>query len=506
MMTPDAAADKVPALDACLADLRAFLRRAAGQGSTFHDFEQGLWTLLLRAGHAATAEFLQAQGCGDLGEVLTLTDGRDVRRLPDLHPRDLTCVFGTFTLWRTGYGSRAGQKIDFVPVDNRLDLPRGKCSYLLQDFNALLDSEDPFARVAAALGRILGLRQHVDSLERQSRHLAEHVEPYRDAQPAPAAADEGPILVRSADAKGVPLRCAADAPPIRSHDHKRGPKTGRKKQAIVGAVYSAQPLVRTPQDIVEMLFREPGTDKPRPKRPQPCHKRVIARLNEYTDPEGVEHDGMDEVFAWMAGQLNGRNPSADKVVVNLMDGDERLQEAKQRHEVPGRQVEVLDLLHVTPKLWKAAGLFAPLASAEAQEQVRTWLGKVLRGQVAAVLRDVKQQGQQAGLVGNPQKELAKVCGYLHKRRKQMRYHQYLKAGYPIASGVIEGACRHYVKDRMERTGMSWTQAGAQAMLQLRSMALNGDWDDFQDFYRQRECEALYPHRQLLEEVSWPLAV
>jgi hypothetical protein len=336
--------------------------------------------------------------------------------------------------------------------------------------------------------------------------MAEHVEPYRDAQPAPPADEEGPILVRSADAKGVPMRRPADAPSIRSHAHKRGPKTGRTKQAIVGAVYSVPPLRRTPDEVVEMLFREPAAaPPPRPKRPRPCHKRVMARLNEYTDPHGTEHDGLAEVFAWMAGQLRARNPSADKVVVNLFDGDERLPKAKAADAGPGRQVDVLDLLHVTPKLWAAAGLLAPLSSPQAEQQVRDWLGLVLRGRVATVLRDLAQQGAAAKLSGTKKKELDEVCGYLHKRRRQMRYHHYLKAGYPIASGVIEGACRHYVKDRMQRTGMSWKQPGAQAMLQLRSMALNGDWDDFQDFYRQREAEGLYPHRSLLEDVSWPLA-
>jgi hypothetical protein len=87
----------------------------------------------------------------------------------------------------------------------------------------------------------------------------------------------------------------------------------------------------------------------------------------------------------------------------------------------------------------------------------------------------------------------------------MRYDEYLKKGYPIASGVIEGACRHYVKDRMERTGMSWTQDGAQAMLELRAQSLNGDWEEFQEFYRQRQSGQLYPHRELLSTVAWPLA-
>jgi len=506
MMTHDDAADKALALAACLDDLRAFVQDAARRGATFHDFEQGLWQHLLRAGHAATAAFLDAQGTGDLGEAVPLPDGQEVRRLPQPHPRPLTCVFGTFTLWRACYGTREGPKVALVPPDNRLDLPAGKFSYLLQDFNGLLTTEGPFAQVAAALERILSLRQHVDSLERQAQHLAAHVEPYRDAQPPPPADAEGPILVRSADAKGVPMRCAADAPPIKSHDHKRGPKSGRTKQALVGAVYSVAPLVRTPDEVVALLFREPDAEAaPRPKRPKPCHKRVMARLNEYTDPQGVAHDGLAEVFAWMAAQLRDRNPSAAKVVVNLFDGDERLPAAKQADAVPGPQVDVLDLRHVTPKLWAAAGLFAARSSPEAEAQVRAWLLKVLRGQVAAVLRDIKQKGQVAGLKGAKQKALHKVCGYLHKRRKQMRYHEYLRAGYPIASGVIEGACRHYVKDRMERTGMSWRQQGAQAMLQLRSVALDGDWDDFQDFYRRREADALYPHRSLLEEITWPLA-
>jgi hypothetical protein len=505
-MAHDIPADKVPSLDACFDDVRSFVFDALRNGMSFHDFEQGVLRRVLQVGRAATRLFLDQQGTGDLGEQLSY-DGETVYRLPELHQRPFTGVFGTFTLKRTCYGSREGQKIDFVPLDNRLQLPKGKFSYLLQDFNGYFATDDPFAQVAVGLQRILNVEQHVDSLERQSQHMAEAVEPFRDAQEAPPHQQEGPILVQTADAKGVPMRCPADAPPIKSHAHKRGPKTGRKKQAIVGSVYSVQPLVRTPVQIVELLFREPDAQTPQyHKRPEPCHKRVMARLNEYTDQEGVDHDGMAEVFTWMAEQLDSRNPLHDKVIVNLMDGDERFVSEKKRHVVNGRQINILDLLHVTPKVWKVAGLFARQSSKEAEQQVRRWVEKILRGQVKAVVRDMHQKGKEAGLRGNKKKELDKVCAYLWKRRKQMRYHEYLKAGYPIASGVIEGACRHYVKDRMERTGMSWKQPGAQAMLELRSVALNGTWDEFQAFYRTRECEALYPHRRLLKEVPWPLAV
>jgi hypothetical protein len=87
----------------------------------------------------------------------------------------------------------------------------------------------------------------------------------------------------------------------------------------------------------------------------------------------------------------------------------------------------------------------------------------------------------------------------------MRYGEYLAKGYPIASGGIEGACRHYVKDRLERAGMHWTREGAQAMLDVRSEFLNGDWEAFQQFRIERETKRLYPQRPVLDQVAWALA-
>ena len=79
----------------------------------------------------------------------------------------------------------------------------------------------------------------------------------------------------------------------------------------------------------------------------------------------------------------------------------------------------------------------------------------------------------------------------------MHYDEYLAAGYPIGSGVAEGACRHLVKDRMEGTGMHWQTEGAQAMLDLRAVYLNGDWDAFQSYRIKLESERLYPYREAI---------
>ncbi|MCP5091999.1 MAG: hypothetical protein GY949_13855 [Gammaproteobacteria bacterium] len=102
-------------------------------------------------------------------------------------------------------------------------------------------------------------------------------------------------------------------------------------------------------------------------------------------------------------------------------------------------------------------------------------------------------------------KLARICNYLDGNRHRMRYDEYLKAGYPIASGVIEGACRHLVKDRMERSGMRWTIDGAQAMLDLRSTSINGQWSAFNVHRIEAETKRLHPERQRLKHLAFQLA-
>src|SRR4029434_681439 len=102
---------------------------------------------------------------------------------------------------------------------------------------------------------------------------------------------------------------------------------------------------------------------------------------------------------------------------------------------------------------------------------------------------------------NKRNKLAKIWGYLHNHAHRMHYDAYLAAGYPIASGVIEGACRHFVKDRLERSGMRWTIESAQAMLDGRSTALNGEWDTFMSYRIALETQRLYPYRALVEPLD-----
>lgn len=154
-------------------------------------------------------------------------------------------------------------------------------------------------------------------------------------------------------------------------------------------------------------------------------------------------------------------------------------------------VGILDLFHVLEKLWQAAYCFHAEGSAAAERFVTERLRLLLEGKVGYVIGGLRQMLSKQRLSVGKRKTILGVIGYYENHRDVMRYDAYLAAGYPIGSGVAEGACRHVVKDRLERTGMRWTLEGAQAMLDLRATYLNGDWETYIEFRIQKEQALLY---------------
>jgi hypothetical protein len=500
MFAHDATLDNPPSLHDLASELLAYVRTAATQGTAVHDVERGLWQRLLQLGRTTLGHFFALQGTGDVGDTITLPDGQTCQRLPELHTRRYVSIFGAFDLARTAYGSREGQKIAFVPLDNRLQLPESVFSYVLQDWDQGLCVEQAFGPAQSTVARLLNLKQSVDSLEQMNVQMAEHVADFREDRPRPDPATEGAILVTSGDGKGIVMRRSAADPAPAAHRSK-GQKASQKRMATVGTAYTVDRYVRTPEEVVAALFRD---GPPPPPRPQPCHKRVWASLPQ-EDERGALQSGLDIVYGWLLNEVAERNPGLAKEMVHLGDGQEALWQARRDH-LPGRNLtDILDLLHVTPRLWQAAHVFYPEGSDEAEAFARERILRVLRGEVAGVVQGLRRMGTQWGLKGSKKKTLGQVCAYLLKNRGRMRYDEYLAKGYPIASGVIEGACRHLVKDRMERAGMHWTPAGAQAMLDVRSTYVNGDWEEYQSYRIQRETRRLYPHRHLVEGPQFCMA-
>ena len=500
MFAHDTALDNPQLLHDLTSELLTYARTAATQGTAVHDVERGLWQRLLQLGRTTLGHFFALQGTGDLGDTVTLPEGQTCERLPQLHTRRYVSIFGAFTLARTVYGSREGQKIEFVPLDNRLQLPASVFSYVLQDWDQGLCVEQAFGQAQGTVARMLNLKQSVDSLEQMNVQMAERVTDFREDRPRPDPATEGSILVTSGDGKGIVLRRSADDPAPAAHRTK-GQKASQKRMATVGTAYTVDRYVRTPEEVLATLFRD--GPKP-PPRPQPAHKRVWASLPQ-EDEEGEARSSLDIVYDWLLNEVAERNPGLAKEMVHLGDGQEALWQARREH-LPGRNLtDILDLLHVTPRLWQAAHVFHPEGSDAAAAFARERILRVLRGEVVGVVRSLRRLGTLRGLKGAKKKTLAQVCAYLLKNRQRMHYDEYLAKGYPIASGVIEGACRHLVKDRMERAGMHWTPAGAQAMLDLRSTFVNGDWEEYQAYRIQRETQRLYPHRHLVEGPQFCMA-
>jgi hypothetical protein len=456
-----------------------------------HVLELELWDLLLQTGRQALQTFFDGHGSGDLGEKIMLPDGREAHRLEQVHSRTYVSIFGKFVLPRTVYGSREGQALAFIPLDNRLQLPASDFSYVLQDWDQALAVEQAFSQVNRTIERMLHLEQSVDSLEGMNRQMAQDVGWFRDSQGSPPAAEEGHIVVVTADCKGVVIR-GQGTPTVCGGERPGGQRANQKRMATVGAVYTIDRYARTAEDVVAALFRD--ADYQAPARPQPCHKKVWASLpQDGPKPRSSIH----LVFDWLEWEYPQRNPHSTRLAVCLCDGQEALWDACAYYFTEEPLVCILDLLHVTPRLWDAAQLLYGVKGKEVVPAVRAWVLAVLEGEAAKVIATLRRLSKQRGLGGAKKKAMAVITNYLHKNRHRMHYDEYLLAGYPIASGIIEGACRHLIKDRMERAGMHWTMAGAQAMLDVRSIWIGEHWSTFQQQRIEHETARLYPHRKLV---------
>lgn len=437
-----------------------------------HRVERDIWDGLLGLGRTLLLHYVQRMGRGDVGPTLVPTEGQVLLRGAVVE-RPYLSVFGEIAIARYVYGSSQAPQ---APLDAQLNLPQWKYSYLLAEWGLAFATKESFKEAGQTLEHILGTGLAVRSLERLADTVSDGVAAFRAALPAPAADEEGSLLVATADCKGVPVRRAHKRATQKSHRRKKGEKKNKKKMACVGAVYTIEPFVRRPADVLDETQRRTRALE----RPVPAHKRVEAQLL----------DDKESLFASLADQVQQRQDDGQPVLF-LSDGERRLWTLKKQY-LP-EAIGILDLWHVMEYLWKGAHVFHPEGSPQAEAWVGYHLDRLLRGKVDTVISGLKQRMTKHRLKGNKKKTLHSVITYFQHNRAHMRYDEYLKNGYPIGSGVVEGACRHLVKDRLERTGMRWTETGAQAILDLRSTYLNGEWKPYWDFYPAAEKERLYGH-------------
>ena len=465
-------------------EMIALVKQAADEHQRIDTLERSLMRQLLALGHSLLGLFLARQGEGDQGETIPAEDGHPLKRLPLPHQRRYLAVFGEHTITRFVYGSREGQKIERIPLDEQLGLPQSDFSYLLQDWSQRLCLKESFAEAAESLRMLLGLSLGVRALEQINHDVAESAPAFRDQVEPPPATEEGSILVVTADGKGVPMRRpVAKTEPQPHHRRTKGEKANKKQMACVGAVYSIAPFVRDAISIVDEVVRHQQAQK----RPRPQHKKVWAEMSRQV--EGFAVTAKEGVFCRLFSELAHRNPGDDRPVVCLMDGERALWEAKKVYFAEA--VGVLDLFHVMERLWAVSHSLHKEGSAEASRFVAEGLRNLLEGRVGSVIGGWRQRLTKGQFSSSRRRVIESAIEYFENNREHMRYDEYLAAGYPIGSGVAEGACRHLVKDRMEQAGMRWTVSGAQAMLHVRGLYLNDEWEDYMTFHIEREQDRLY---------------
>jgi hypothetical protein len=431
-------------------------------------------------------DHLNSRGLGDVGNSITGSD-KNIRTHKRERERGVTSLFGEVQVERLGYSGHATHSL--FPKDAILNLPLDSFSHGVCRTVAIEASRGSFDEACASLERASGLKMGKRQAEDLSRKAAQDFYAFYEqgcSTDTLAAVKDLPLQILSVDGKGIVMRHEdlREATRLKADGvkHKlkkrisRGEKRNAKRMATVAALYSIDEFVRRPEQITGGLApaRPLGLMKP----PRPVAKRVWASL---------EKEQEDVINDLIIAALD-RDPQQRKLWVCLVDGD-RKQLRRLRRVAKKRGVQltlVLDVIHVIEYLWKAARVFHEETSPECEGWVTERLLEILRGKSSNVAAGMRRSATLRGISSAHRKPVDTCAGYLLNNAPYLRYHEYLAAGFPIATGVIEGACRHLIKDRMDLTGARWSLEGAEAVLKLRSLRSSRDFDDYWTFHERQE--------------------
>src|SRR6185437_8980068 len=259
----------------------------------------------------------------------------------------------------------------------------------------------------------------------------------------------------------------------------RGEVRTRKRMSESGAGYDLTPVPRTPGSILG-----PRPAGPRPDGPRAERKHLTA---------SIAADAAD-VVADMLAEASRRDPARDRTWIALADGNkDQIRWITEHAAAAGTTITIIcDFIHVLEYLWNAAWCFFPEASPQAGHWVRDHAAAILNGRATETARSIRGQAAAATLSKTKRTTAARTANYLVAKAPYLNYPQALASGWPISTGVIEGACRHLVKDRMDITGARWGVPTAEAILQIRALQANGDWDDYWNYHLQREHHRNHP--------------
>lgn len=405
--------------------------------------------------------------------------------------RKLYTVFGEVTVTRLGW--RDHRVITFFPTDAALNLPAEQYSFTVRRFVAehvAEQSVETAQRFLRQQGIMVPKRQTEELVVRMAQDF-EVFYRWQQAGYNDNVADDDALLM-SCDATGIrvilsALRDATRKEAIEDVDRPRGdPMAARKERthdhrmAVVTAVWDQPLKVRTAEQIIDNLrpVAERQLDREASRLPPPRNKVVSANIT----------DNQATAIRWMFDEAQRRDPDHRREWVVLIDGSRsQCDQVEAEAERRGVRVRIVtDLLHVMSYVWKAANALYGTGTHGAEAWACKYVGRLLTRPVVDVVAGMRQSATLQKADARALAAVEKCAGYLLERSQHLDYAAALSMGLPIATGVIEGACRHLVKDRMAITGARWDLPMAEAVLRLRALQDSGHWEQYLRFHLQRE--------------------
>jgi hypothetical protein len=394
-----------------------------------------------------------------------------------------------------------------APLKATLNLPADGYSHPVRRRIAEEAARDAFDEACHAL-EVNGCHVPKRQAEQLAVQAAQDFDDFYALRTCVSMPPEATLLVLTFDAKGVVVLKRDLRPETRKRAEKKaetaherpmkrlgtGEKKNKRRMAQVASVFGlcAEPL--TAADVLG--GQEPANDtETKPKRPKPVSKRVWASVEK--EPYEVIEAAFQEAL--------GRDPMKELTWVVLVDGSESqvglIESAALRHGVTVHIV--MDVIHVLEYLWKASYCFHKDGTTEAEAWVTQRLQMLLEGTSPSdVAAGMRRSATRQGL--SKRDAVDKCAAYLCNNRMYLDYPTALKAGWPIATGVIEGACRHLIKDRLEKTGARWSLKGAESVLKLRALRSSHDFDAYWQHHLGVEFERNHASRYEGGKVPNPL--
>jgi hypothetical protein len=454
-------------IDACREHFNHILSNViSSQHQEAHQVEAFLFKQLMKLGFLLLTVFFVSHHDGDYGETMETDRGLATRGRPS--ERSYFSIFGKLKVWRYLY---VVDTTSFAPLDRLLHLPARCYSYFLAERVNLLTIQDSYEEAVHLLQRLCDLTLSVSAAETISQESSAPYESYYAYQQTlPAIAKEEEYTVVSFDGKGVPM-IKKEAAKIQAR-LGTGEKRQKKQEALVGVTYTVNAYHRTAQEVAGSWVFPEQQQAPRPSPPRAQHLRSLASVARSKRQVMAEIKRAVQAGAFDATPL-----------ICVMDGAKSLWTAFQdTFQDIKNKVMILDIIHVLEYIWLMANMKYKKEGDQSKSYVSEKLTLILQGKVASYILELQNELRTGTWKKSQKQTFNKVITYLKNHKQYMKYDVYLAKGYPIGSGVVESACSHVVKNRMEVPGARWGVSGAEAILRLRSVAKSQDWDEYWAFY------------------------